>query len=107
MALVNLVLNASQAIDTAGSRGEVRIAAEVHPGDRVSLRVEDDGPGIPRDSRRRLFDPFVTTRPAGMGLGLAVVRRAVDDHRGDLAISDRAERGTRFELVLPRRPSAG
>jgi signal transduction histidine kinase len=104
-ALMNLVLNAAQAIGESKGSGVVQVRVRTdRTGTMIRLLVEDDGPGIPREMRRRMFDPFVTTRPHGVGLGLAVVRRALDDHDGDLAIRGREGGGTQFELVLPRTP---
>jgi two-component system nitrogen regulation sensor histidine kinase GlnL len=102
---MNLVLNAAQAIGESKGSGVVQVRVRTdRTGTMIRLLVEDDGPGIPREMRRRMFDPFVTTRPHGVGLGLAVVRRALDDHDGDLAIRGREGGGTQFELVLPRTP---
>ena len=108
-AIFNLALNALQA---APPDSEVRI--EVAPGrmdaipaglpfdeDAVSLRVTDSGPGIPADVRDRMFDPFFTTKANGTGLGLAVVHRAIEAHRG-VVLVDSNKRGTRFTVVLPR-----
>ena len=67
----------------------------------MALSVSDCGPGIPHDIRGRLFDPFFTTKPGGSGLGLAVVHRAIEAHRG-LVFVDTGSTGTRFTVVLPR-----
>jgi signal transduction histidine kinase len=67
----------------------------------VALRVRDSGAGIPLEIRDRLFDPFFTTKPGGSGLGLAVVQRAIEAHRG-LVFVDSGGNGTRFTIVLPR-----
>ena len=69
--------------------------------DAVSLRVSDAGPGIPAEIRDRMFDPFFTTKTNGSGLGLAVVHRAIEAHRG-LVFVDSGARGTRFTVILPR-----
>jgi signal transduction histidine kinase len=72
----------------------------------VAVRVSDDGPGIPEEIRERLFDPFFTTKPGGSGLGLAVVHRAIEAHRGlvffDSGNGGVQRRGTRFTVILPR-----
>jgi two-component system sensor histidine kinase PilS (NtrC family) len=70
----------------------------------VSVRVSDDGPGIPLEIRDRLFDPFFTTKPGGSGLGLAVVHRAIEAHRG-MVFLDSGTRGTTFTVILPRAQS--
>ncbi|MEO6526298.1 MAG: ATP-binding protein [Gemmatimonadaceae bacterium] len=107
-AVLNLLLNAIQA---SPDDGEVRVevssaSAEQLAGTRyehgaVALSVTDTGAGIPHDIRDRLFDPFFTTKPGGSGLGLAVVHRAIDAHRG-LVFVDSSAAGTRFTVVLPR-----
>ena len=63
--------------------------------------MSDAGAGIPAEIRDRLFDPFFTTKPGGSGLGLAVVHRAIEAHRG-LVFVDSGGHGTRFTVVLPR-----
>jgi two-component system, NtrC family, sensor histidine kinase PilS len=102
-AVFNLALNAVQA---APPQSEVRIEVargsfDSFEGDAVSLRVTDSGAGIPAEIRDRMFDPFFTTKPNGSGLGLAVVHRAIEAHRG-LVFVDSTPRGTRFTVILPR-----
>ena len=101
-AISNLILNAVQAV---GANGSVRVhvtttAAPDGAGRVVLLHVDDDGPGIADEVRDRLFEPFVTSKPGGSGLGLAVVHRAVEAHRGTVQVEPLA-RGTRFTLQLP------
>jgi two-component system sensor histidine kinase PilS (NtrC family) len=108
-AVFNLLLNAIQA-SLPGT--EVRLeVAEARPDQLdfgptfaeggVALSVSDAGAGIAPEIRDRLFDPFFTTKPGGSGLGLAVVHRAIDAHRG-LVFLDTSPAGTRFTIVLPR-----
>jgi two-component system sensor histidine kinase PilS (NtrC family) len=108
-ALFNLLLNAVQ-VSSEGA--EVRVEIEDASADQldvgpnfadggVALSVVDTGPGIAPEIRDRLFDPFFTTKPGGSGLGLAVVHRATDVHRG-LVFLDTGPTGTRFTIVLPR-----
>ena len=109
-AVFNLVLNAVQASPAGGEvRVETMPATSEHvpagmgyeSGAAVAIRVSDNGLGIPHDIRDRLFDPFFTTKPGGTGLGLAVVHRAIEAHRGYILVDSNA-RGTRFTVVLPR-----
>jgi two-component system nitrogen regulation sensor histidine kinase NtrY len=65
------------------------------------LEVVDDGVGIRPEDRRRLFEPYFSTKPHGTGLGLAIVSRIVSDHRGYVRIHDAAPRGARFIVELP------
>jgi len=95
-ALVNLALNA---IDAAGRDGAVRLSAHGRAG-WVELVVEDDGAGPPEAIRDALTEPFVTGRPEGIGLGLAVARAVAESHGGRLAW-DRHDGWTRFALALP------
>src|SRR2546430_15920849 len=106
--VTNLVLNAVQA---AGSGAHVvvrtgRAAANDLPGgagidNPVSLRVSDNGPGIPDELQRRLFEPFATGRVGGTGLGLAIVQRAGEAHRGLVLGDSQAGRGTTFTIYFP------
>lgn len=107
-AVFNLCLNAVQA---SPPRGRVRVELAPLTSDDapagfsfdeggVALRVSDDGPGIPDEFRDRLFDPFFTTKPGGSGLGLPVVHRAIEAHRGFVLV-DSDEGGTRMTVLLP------
>jgi two-component system sensor histidine kinase PilS (NtrC family) len=104
----NLLLNAVQATG-AGARVVVRTGRSTLqdvPGgagidNPVSLRVTDNGPGIPETVRARLFEPFVTGRTGGTGLGLAIVQRAVEAHRGLVLVDTTAGGGTTFIVHFP------
>src|SRR5438552_18092341 len=67
----------------------------------LSLRVSDNGPGIPADLQERLFEPFATGRVGGTGLGLAIVQRAVEAHRGLVLVDTKAGGGTTFTVYFP------
>ena len=101
-ALEAMVKNAIDALQ--GRDGRIILAAEV-TGDTATLRVMDDGPGVPRDIRRTLFQPGITTKRGGWGIGLALARRVVEDgHQGSLSLEP-TTRGTtllmRFPLAAP------
>ena len=95
--LVNLIENGRTA---AGAAGRVTVTARPLGGE-VLLVVEDDGPGIPPELRDRLFRPFVTGRSDGIGLGLFLVHRIVELHRGRIDVAPRAGGGTVFTVRLP------
>jgi PAS domain S-box-containing protein len=100
-AVLNLVGNALQAMPNGGTL-TVRAAEERRGGARFArLEVEDDGPGIPPDLADRVFQPFFTTRAAGTGLGLAVVKRIADAHRAELTLRPTPGGGATFTLRLP------
>ncbi len=96
-ALQNLVTNAIQAME---GKGRIEIAAQ-RRGESVMITVADDGPGIAPELRARVFEPFVTSRSGGTGLGLAVARAVAQAHQGDLEMESEAGRGTVFRLRLP------
>ena len=110
-AVFNLLLNAIQAsppngeirLDVSAPTAEQVGSGNTFPHGAVAITVTDSGPGIPADIRDRLFDPFFTTKDGGSGLGLAVVHRAIDAHRG-LVLLDSGPTGSRFTIVLPCLP---
>jgi signal transduction histidine kinase len=94
--LVNLVRNALQA--TAQWR-QVSIEASRLNG-HVILAVEDEGPGVTQEVRQTLFQPFVTSKGGGMGMGLYMAKLIIDSHQGEIAVIDRPQGGARFEVRL-------
>jgi len=115
--VLNLVKNAAEAVVGAGSNaGEITLVTGFQHGVWVAVpgsgqrlhvplvvTVRDNGPGIPEDIRRHLFEPFVTSKPSGSGLGLALVAKIVGDHGGLIEVESRPGR-TEFRLHLPMRP---
>lgn len=99
-ALVNLFLNAFQAMPRGGSLRVAAARVAVGAEARARVLIQDTGPGIPPDVQARIFQPFFTTKATGTGLGLAVVKRIVEGHGGQIAVSPR-KHGTEFELWLP------
>lgn len=104
--LINLLLNAGQAADKEDSF--VRLTARparAEPG-WVELAVEDNGAGIARDQRERIFEPFYTTkgREQGTGLGLSISQRIVEEHGGRLGVESTPGEGSRFTVLLPPAP---
>ena len=95
--LVNLVKNAEEAMSDSG--GEVTVRVGQGAGE-AWLEVQDAGPGIPPEQRARVFEPYVTTKAGGTGLGLPIAARIAQEHGGRLELLD-AARGARFRLTLP------
>ena len=100
LVLGNLLLNAAEAMT---HRGRVRISATAGS-DGVELRVSDEGPGVAEQDRARVFDALFTTKPHGTGLGLALCRRIVEAHGGEIGIAP-VERGACFRIWIPCPPS--
>jgi nitrogen fixation/metabolism regulation signal transduction histidine kinase len=100
--LLNLVENAYQATQEAGSRPRVAISARrlVHSGVAL-ITLTDNGPGVPDDLRDRVFDPYFTTKGAGTGLGLAIVKKIVLEHGGSIDVETAPEGGSRFTIRVP------
>ena len=104
-AMLNLVGNAVQAVP-AGGRVVVQISQGTLRGrPAVTIEVNDNGPGIPSGSIDRIFEPFFTTKASGTGLGLFIVKRVADAHKGDLTVHSEAGRGTTFVVRLPSTPA--
>jgi two-component system sensor kinase FixL len=103
--VLNLVRNAVEAMQDS-ERRELTIATRVHS-DTVEVAVADSGPGIAAEVVERLFQPFVTTKETGMGLGLSICREIVEAHHGHLTMEKKATGGTIFRLSLPRASQDG
>ena len=110
---LNLVKNAAEAIGENAADGEIQLSTAFRPGVRLSLPgsktrvslplefcVKDNGPGVPEDLLPHLFDPFVTTKPTGSGLGLALVSKIIGDHGGIIECESQPRR-TIFRVLMP------
>jgi len=98
--LVNIVLNAVQAMETQNRQRQLRVSALAF-GRAVEINIIDNGPGIAADQILRLFEPFYTTRTDGMGMGLAICRRTVESHGGQIAAESPEGGGAVFRITLP------
>jgi two-component system nitrogen regulation sensor histidine kinase GlnL len=116
---LNLVKNAAEAITEAGRDGEITLMTGYQPGVRLAatagarqmnlplvVTLRDNGPGIPPEVEKNLFDPFVTTKSGGSGLGLALVAKIIGDHGGLIEVDSRPGR-TEFRIFLPIFPEDG
>lgn len=105
--LLNLLRNAKEAIeqrresDAEDIEGWIRLSTEEDERE-ITLRIEDNGIGIDPEHESKIFDVFFTTKEKGTGLGLGIVRRIVEDHRGTIRALSTPERGATFDIVLPR-----
>jgi signal transduction histidine kinase len=98
--MTNLLQNA---LDACSGVEGARVVVEVHSvdGERVMLSVRDNGPGVDREIRDRLFEPYATTKAEGTGLGLAIVERIVVEHGGEIRLRDPPGGGAEFVVTLP------
>src|SRR6187402_2627750 len=110
---LNLVKNAAESFGEAAPEGEIQLTTAFRPGVRLQLPgsktrvslplefcVKDNGPGVPEDLMPHLFDPFVTTKPSGSGLGLALVAKIIGDHGGIIECESQ-QRQTVFRVLMP------
>jgi signal transduction histidine kinase len=104
---INLVNNAIEAMDgMQHDRRVLRLSSQHHGERAIVVAVEDSGPGIDPNQADKIFEAFVTTKPEGMGLGLAICRTIVERHEGQLTASPASPQGSVFRVVLPTRTSA-
>jgi len=98
MAVSNVVENAVAAME---GRGTLTIAASSDQPGRVRLDVTDTGPGIPDEFLERLFEPYFTLKKGGTGLGMAITKKVVEDHHGEIRVTSRAGEGTMVSILIP------
>ena len=97
---VNLVMNAMDAMsETPPDRRHITISSEVRRAN-VEVSVRDTGPGVPADLIDKLFTPFVTTKPHGLGIGLAIARTIVEAHGGSISARNHPDGGAIFTVTL-------
>lgn len=100
-ALLNIVVNATEALREGGT---LDVSSRLSPDGRaVIVEVDDDGVGLDAQAASRAFDPFVTTKPGGVGLGLVNARAAVEGHGGSISLAPRQPSGTRVTVIFPTR----
>jgi signal transduction histidine kinase len=101
--ILNLIINSVQALSNVndGKRELVIATSLLKPGEAVQVAVRDSGPGLSVENIERLFQPFYTTKPDGMGIGLSICREIIEDHGGRLWASANVPCGAMFQFTLP------
>ena len=104
--ILNLILNAVQAMSESGGLAlrELQISTQANRSGGVLVSFRDSGPGIPPESLERLFDPFYTTKPGGMGMGLSICRSIIEGHGGQIWATSSGQQGAAFNFTLPTVP---
>jgi signal transduction histidine kinase len=103
--MLNLIVNGIQAInDVADGQRDLLITTE-DAEDGVRVGVRDTGPGFSPEKLERLFEPFYTTKPNGMGMGLSICRSIIEAHGGRLWATGDASQGAVFQFTIPARPA--
>jgi two-component system sensor histidine kinase HydH len=106
-AFVNLIQNAYEAMKSSGGTLRVEVQQAQSNGRRgINVRLQDTGPGIPADMREQVFNPFVTTKKTGVGLGLSIVSKIVDEHQGTIRLDNSQGPGACFEIFFPSQERA-
>jgi len=101
--VVNLIQNAIDAMDSVdGGRRVLQVSTEYNSGDAISITIEDTGPGIDPKKSDDIFGAFFTTKPHGMGLGLAICRMIIERHDGQLSVTSADPHGAIFRIKLPQ-----
>jgi nitrogen-specific signal transduction histidine kinase len=108
-AFLNLVQNAYEAMQDEDHGGTLRVDVRLttqNDREGVELRLADTGPGVAEELREEIFNPFVTTKKTGVGLGLSIVSKIVDGHHGSIHVENAPEGGAAFTLFFPLQEAA-
>jgi len=101
-AVLNIVVNA---IDAMPNGGELHVSAGPREDGGYALAIGDTGTGIAGEDREKIFEPYFTTKPSGLGLGLVLTRKIVEAHGGKIVVDSEPEKGTRIHVLLPAEPA--
>jgi PAS domain S-box-containing protein len=104
--LMNLILNAIDAVKESGVAGKLTITSRQSPDHEVLISVSDTGVGLPPEQADKIFDAFFTTKPQGSGMGLSISRSIIESHGGRLWATANSDRGATFQFTLPREAKA-
>ncbi|MGZ3919161.1 MAG: ATP-binding protein [Bacteroidia bacterium] len=97
IAFLNIIINAIEAVDK--NSGVIRVVSSCND-QKCTIEIEDNGPGIPKDHVKKIFDPYFTSKPNGMGLGLAATQNIITTHNGTIDIESEENKGTKFKIEL-------
>lgn len=98
---LNILRNAYEAVE---EKGKINISISLlkeQEGSKIRVFISDNGSGIPEENRETIFEPFYTTKASGIGLGLPIARKIIEQHRGTIRVKENAAQGTSFEILIP------
>ncbi len=98
---LNILRNAYEAVE---EKGKINISLSLlkeQEGSKIRVFISDNGSGIPEENRETIFEPFYTTKASGIGLGLPIARKIIEQHRGTIRVKENAAQGTSFEILIP------
>ncbi len=98
---LNILRNAFEAVE---EKGKINISISLlkeQEGSKIRVFISDNGCGIPEENRETVFEPFYTTKASGIGLGLPIARKIIEQHRGTIRVKENAAQGTSFEILIP------
>ena len=98
---VNLIKNSLEAIPQERKIRRIVLSTHVE-GDRIIIDIVDTGIGVPLENWEAIFDPFISFKKEGLGLGLPFIKKIIFEHRGDIKIVDSSSNGTHFQIILPQ-----
>ena len=99
--VINLIINAIQAMSAVEGVREIHVSTACEGLEAVRVAVQDSGPGVSPEKLPHLFEPFYTTKPGGMGMGLSISRSIIEDHGGRLWAGENAPKGALFQFTIP------
>ena len=101
--ILNLMLNAFSAMSETGLDGARRLVVRTNSTDELNVRIElqDSGTGIAAEQLESIFDPFITSKPEGLGMGLSICRSIIERHGGTISAANNPDRGATFSITLP------
>lgn len=98
---LNILRNAYEAVEEKGKINIFLSLLKEQEGSKIRVFISDDGSGIPEENRETVFEPFYTTKASGIGLGLPIARKIIEQHRGTIRVEENAAQGTSFEILIP------
>jgi len=98
---LNILRNSYEAVEEKGKINISLSLLQKQSGSKIRVYISDNGSGIPEENRETVFEPFYTTKASGIGLGLPIARKIIEQHRGTIRVKENVAKGTSFEILIP------